>query len=156
MGTALALLVLGGEAELSPAPEGAPDETEQMLIRAREGFSPTRRDRELAREYLQEWEDSGPDDPTLRRAFETIAEGLPPAGGQLPALTRLHENYLDARVEAVAREEGRPYVGWGRRAARIIGGRSGLRSYAYVAIFACVVFAAGVGLVLIVRRRRAA
>ena len=160
MATALALLVLSGEAELRPASReekpGAPDETEQLLIRAREGLAPTRRDRDLAQAYLQEWEDAGPDDPALRRAFQRIADGFRPAGGQLSALTRLHENYLDARAEAIARKEGRLYVGWGGRARRAIRGRSSLRSYAAVAIFACVVFAAGVGLVLIVRRRRTA
>lgn len=154
----LALAAAAAASAFAASPARALDETKQLLDRAREGMTPTDRDRAVAREYLQEWVDTGPDDPALRRAFERIADGLPPAGGQLPALTRLHENYNGARAEAVARAEGRSDAWPGRepRGGSAAGWRPILRSYGKVAAAAGVVFALGLGSVLILRRRRTA
>lgn len=140
------------------APARAPDETEQMLIRAHKGLTPTFRDRDLAREYLEEWEDTGPDDPALRRAFRMIAEGVPPPRGQLPELVRLHENYRQTRAEALRRAR-RPDGARGTQEAHsdaAVGWSLGLRSCAKLAFVAGAVFAGGVGWVLIARRRKSA
>ncbi len=163
---AILLLVLSGQVDVDSieapngerpaAPVGALDETEQMLIRAQKGLMPSPRDRALAREYLDEWEDTGADDPALRRAFERVVQGAPPAGEQVPALARLQDNYRQARKEAIAQKEGRP--GGGRRGRRlpVIGRIPGLRRYVKLALVAGVVFAIGIGGILAVRWRRMA
>ena len=141
---------------LAAASAGALDETEAMLVRARKKRMPTPRDRELAREYLSEWVDEAHDDPALRRAFQRIAQGSPPAGEQLPALTRLHANYSRARREAVRRAE----TGGGQAspgAAQVSGGRRGRWRTGEIAALAGLGFlavAAGVGWILLARRWR--
>ena len=159
--TGVVLLSLAGLAVGLAATARAADDTEAMLSRALGKRKPTFGDRDLARRCLSEWVDEAPDDPALRRALERIAEGCPPASEQIPALTRLQGRYSRAHAEAVARAEQEAGGGAGspggvRAAARSLGlGRLGRkRDLAVIGAIGVLVVAAGVGWMVVARRRR--
>jgi hypothetical protein len=143
---------------LSAVPARAMDETEALLVRARQRRLPTARDSALASEMLADWVDEKPEDATVRRAFERIARGRRPASEQLPALVRLHAAYSRSHAEAVAREQARPRGGQVRPgggtsvAARPRRWRR--RDLAAIGVIGALVLAGGVVWILVTHWRR--
>jgi hypothetical protein len=156
----LAFILPAVACALAAVPARAMDDTEALLVRARQKHAPTPRDSALAREMLADWVDEKPEDATVRRAFERIAQGSPPGNEQLQALARLQVNYSRSHAEAVAREqvraegrqvdlEGRPVT-----AARPIRWRR--RDLAALGVIGSLVLAGGVAWIMITRGRRRA
>ena len=144
--------ILAAVMALAPLSAAALDETEEMLMRAGDGRTPTARDRELASDLLREWresEDVSPQagDPALGRALEAVAGGRRPVGGEAAALVKLSESYRIGREEADASVE--PLAPGG-------GPRGGRRDYAGVAVtvgMGAAVLVLGTAWILVARRR---
>jgi len=85
--------------------QGQYDET---LVRAREGLSLSRHDREVAAHLLGEWRASeevapGTGDPSLGRALEAMVAGRPLSSGEAGALRRYETACREDRYKAVER-----------------------------------------------------
>ena len=89
----------------------AADETETMLLRARDGRVPSRRDRDIARDLLGEWRESeriapGTGDPALGRTLEAVAAGRRLDPDKAAVAGRLAAGYRVAKAEAAVRPTG--------------------------------------------------
>jgi hypothetical protein len=135
----------------------AADETETMLLRARDGLKPSRRDRDVARELLDEWREServapGTGDPTLGRTLEALAAGRRLAPGEATVAGRMAVTYRTGRAEAAAKAGGPS--GADARASGAPIGRRGLRGAAFPVVVATGVAVLAAGGVWLVLRQR--
>ncbi|MHC5058811.1 MAG: hypothetical protein ACYTKD_29490 [Planctomycetota bacterium] len=91
-----------------PASALALGEFDETLLRAREGLSLSRRDREIGGELLREWRASeevnpGTGDPSLGRALESMVSGRTLAPDEMGALRRYETSCRRERLEAAER-----------------------------------------------------
>ncbi|MHC4251824.1 MAG: hypothetical protein ACYS9X_22110 [Planctomycetota bacterium] len=147
-----------------PASALARGERDETLLRAREGLSLSRRDREIGGELLREWRGSeevapGTGDPSLGRALESMARGRSLAPDEAGALRRYETSCRRERLEAAERGF---FPGTGDRPPGAVGGAAprtsrvgrGLAAWWFVPAAGAAVVVLGAAWMLAARARR--
>lgn len=139
----------------------AMDELEEMLIRARSGVPVSQRDRDLAKEILEEWYDServgkGSGDPAVARALRAISCGESLGPAEIAGVAKLEEMLRRSRAVAPPDAFAAQPVGPGKGVARVRSIWEDSEAFIVVLTAGCGVLATGAAWILAWRLLRRA